>query len=266
MKIGMVSLGCAKNLVDSEYILGLLRQDKTIKVIDDIEASDAIFINTCGFINDAKKEAIDTIFSVLNQKRKDAYVIVIGCLAKRYKKELEKDIPEIDLVVGVDEWRWFVVCGRIELKSEVGRKFMGMLLMWSCILAYVFSPKSNETILKSTPLVVDVSSLNTSSIKRVIILVLPVALSPIKETLNKKSYEIFNVEDSDPFFKIFIESEGLFSGISIILFWFDKFEELIIFDCWLFFCSSFWLEEEFVSLFDLISFSFFFSSSISVIK
>ena len=104
MNITFISLGCAKNLVDSEYILGLLRQDKTINVIDDIADSDAIFINTCGFINDAKQEAIDTIFSVLNEKSENAYVIVIGCLAKRYKKVLEEEIPEIDLIVGVDEY------------------------------------------------------------------------------------------------------------------------------------------------------------------
>ena len=104
MNITFISLGCAKNLVDSEYILGLLRQDKTINVIDDIADSDAIFINTCGFINDAKQEAIDTIFSVLNEKNENAYVIVIGCLAKRYKKTLEEEIPEIDLIVGVDEY------------------------------------------------------------------------------------------------------------------------------------------------------------------
>ena len=104
MNITFISLGCAKNLVDSEYILGLLRQDKTINVIDDISVSDAIFINTCGFINDAKQEAIDTIFSVLNEKNENAYVIVIGCLAKRYKKVLEEEIPEIDLIVGVDEY------------------------------------------------------------------------------------------------------------------------------------------------------------------
>ena len=104
MNVTFISLGCAKNLVDSEYILGLLRQDKTINVIDDIANSDAIFINTCGFINDAKQEAIDTIFSVLNEKSENAYVIVIGCLAKRYKKVLEEEIPEIDLIVGVDEY------------------------------------------------------------------------------------------------------------------------------------------------------------------
>lgn len=104
MNVTFISLGCAKNLVDSEYILGLLRQDSDIKVIDDIADSDAIFINTCGFINDAKQEAIDTIFSALNEKKESAYLIVIGCLAKRYKKVLEEEIPEIDLIVGVDEY------------------------------------------------------------------------------------------------------------------------------------------------------------------
>ena len=104
MNITFISLGCAKNLVDSEYILGLLRQDNDIKIIDDIEESDAIFINTCGFINDAKQEAIDTIFSVLNSKKETAYLVVIGCLAKRYKQVLLDEIPEIDLVVGVDEY------------------------------------------------------------------------------------------------------------------------------------------------------------------
>lgn len=104
MNVTFISLGCAKNLVDSEYILGLLKQENTISIIDDITDSDAIFINTCGFINDAKQEAIDTIFSVLNEKKENAYLIVIGCLAKRYKKVLEEEIPEIDLIVGVDEY------------------------------------------------------------------------------------------------------------------------------------------------------------------
>ena len=104
MKVSFISLGCAKNLVDSEYILGLLRQDTSIEVVDDLSISDAIFINTCGFINDAKQEAIDTIFSVLNEKKDNAYVIVIGCLAKRYKQVLLEEIPEVDLIVGVDEY------------------------------------------------------------------------------------------------------------------------------------------------------------------
>lgn len=104
MKVTFISLGCAKNLVDSEYILGLLKQDNEIKIIDDIQESDAIFVNTCGFIDSAKKEAIDTIFSVINEKNDNAFLIVIGCLAKRYKADLEKEIPEIDLIVGVDEY------------------------------------------------------------------------------------------------------------------------------------------------------------------
>ena len=104
MNVTFISLGCAKNLVDSEYILGLLRQERSIEIIDDVEESDAIFVNTCGFINDAKQEAIDTIFSVINNKKEDAYLVVIGCLAKRYKKVLEEEIPEIDLIVGVDEY------------------------------------------------------------------------------------------------------------------------------------------------------------------
>lgn len=104
MKITFISLGCAKNLVDSEFILGLLRQDNNIQIIDDITDSDAIFVNTCGFINDAKQEAIDTIFSVVNEKNDNAFLIVIGCLAKRYKKVLQEEIPEIDLIVGVDEY------------------------------------------------------------------------------------------------------------------------------------------------------------------
>ena len=104
MKVTFISLGCAKNLVDSEYILGLLRQDHNIQIIDDVEESDAIFVITCGFINDAKQEAIDTIFSVINNKKEDAYLVVIGCLAKRYKEALQQEIPEIDLIVGVDEY------------------------------------------------------------------------------------------------------------------------------------------------------------------
>ena len=104
MNITFISLGCAKNLVDSEYILGLLRQDQNIKIIDSIEDSNAIFINTCGFIESAKKEAIDTIFSVVSNKPKDAYLIVVGCLAQRYKKQLSELIPEIDLIVSIDEY------------------------------------------------------------------------------------------------------------------------------------------------------------------
>ena len=76
MKVSFISLGCAKNLVDSEYILGLLRQDKNIEVVDDLSISDAIFINTCGFINDAKQEAIDTAKTYTDEQITNALTIV----------------------------------------------------------------------------------------------------------------------------------------------------------------------------------------------
>ncbi len=103
MKIGMISLGCAKNLVDSEWILGMLKKDGH-EMIAEIKEADAILINTCGFINDAKKESIQAILETIQQKKKSAFLIVIGCLAKRYKQELLKEIPEIDLIIGVDEY------------------------------------------------------------------------------------------------------------------------------------------------------------------
>ena len=103
MKIGMISLGCAKNLVDSEWILGMLKKDGH-EIVGQIQEADALFINTCGFINDAKKESIQTILEAIQQKKESTYLIVIGCLAKRYKEELQKEIPEIDLIIGVDEY------------------------------------------------------------------------------------------------------------------------------------------------------------------
>ncbi len=103
MKIGMISLGCAKNLVDSEWILGLLKKEQN-EIVDDFLLADAIIINTCGFIEDAKKESIQVILDVIQNKKKDTLLIVVGCLAKRYKKELLQEIPEIDLIIGVDEY------------------------------------------------------------------------------------------------------------------------------------------------------------------
>ncbi len=103
MKIGMISLGCAKNLVDSEWILGLLKKDNH-EIVDDIAVADAILINTCGFITSAKEEAIKTIFEVLKNKKEDAKVVVLGCLATRYKQELKESIPEVDLIISIDEY------------------------------------------------------------------------------------------------------------------------------------------------------------------
>ena len=91
LKIGLVSLGCAKNLVDSENILGLLKHDGYV-ITSSINDSDVIIVNTCGFIDSSKKESIETIFEMLSYNKK---VVVTGCLAERYLEELKKEIPEV---------------------------------------------------------------------------------------------------------------------------------------------------------------------------
>lgn len=101
MKILFVSLGCDKNLVDSEVMLGLLNQ-KGYSFTDDEREADAVVVNTCCFINDAKEESINTILEMAELK-KDGQIkalIVTGCLAQRYSDEIQKEIPEVDAIVG----------------------------------------------------------------------------------------------------------------------------------------------------------------------
>jgi ribosomal protein S12 methylthiotransferase len=100
MKIGFISLGCAKNLVDSEMILGILEQ-AGCEIISDPSQADAIFINTCGFIESAKQETIDTINEM---KVYDKKLIVTGCYAKRYKEKLEKEMPFIDQIITLQDY------------------------------------------------------------------------------------------------------------------------------------------------------------------
>ena len=104
MKIGFISLGCSKNLVDTEMLIGLFEKNKH-KIVNNPKEAETIIINTCGFIESAKQEAIDTIFEMLEYKKgKCKYVVVMGCLVQRYKKELEKEIPEVDLFISIDEY------------------------------------------------------------------------------------------------------------------------------------------------------------------
>lgn len=104
MKIGFVSLGCSKNLVDSEKMMGMIQSSKHEIVANPAQA-DAIIINTCGFINSAKEEAIDTIFEMAKYKQKQLKkLIVVGCLAQRYKQTLIEEIPEIDAVIPIAEY------------------------------------------------------------------------------------------------------------------------------------------------------------------
>lgn len=102
IKVGMVSLGCAKNQVDGELMLARLA-DNDFEICNNPNDCDAIIINTCGFIEDAKKESIDTIFEFCNMKNngKLKVVAVTGCLAERYQQEIAAEIPEADVILGI---------------------------------------------------------------------------------------------------------------------------------------------------------------------
>ncbi len=103
-KIAFVSLGCPKNLVDSENMLGAL-SSKGYEITDDESEAEVIVVNTCCFINDAKQESIDTIIDVGERKKDGACkrIVVTGCLAQRYRDEVLKELPEVDAVVGVGD-------------------------------------------------------------------------------------------------------------------------------------------------------------------
>lgn len=103
MKLGMVSLGCPKNLVDSEVMLGLIRE-KNFTVTNDPADAEIIIVNTCGFIESAKEESINTILQMSEYKTQGScrYLIVTGCLSQRYADELAQNIPEVDAFVGTE--------------------------------------------------------------------------------------------------------------------------------------------------------------------
>ncbi|MEG0823854.1 MAG: 30S ribosomal protein S12 methylthiotransferase RimO [Erysipelotrichaceae bacterium] len=104
MKVGFISLGCCKNLVDSENIMGLLKS-ANIDIVSDPSLADAIIINTCGFINSAKEEAIDTILEMAEYKKQNCKkLIVTGCLAQRYKESLIEELPEVDCFITIKEY------------------------------------------------------------------------------------------------------------------------------------------------------------------
>lgn len=105
MNLGLVTLGCSKNRVDSEMLLGIFK-DYGFNIVNDPEEADVIVVNTCGFIESAKKEAIDTILEMADFKVYGICqtLIVTGCLAKRYKNEILECMPEVDICIGVDEY------------------------------------------------------------------------------------------------------------------------------------------------------------------
>lgn len=109
MKLLFISLGCDKNLVDSEYMLGMLQADG-IEMTDDEMEADVIIINSCCFINDAKEESINTILEMAQHKKDGRLkaLIVTGCLAQRYQDEIRQEIPEVDAILGTNSYEEIV--------------------------------------------------------------------------------------------------------------------------------------------------------------
>lgn len=135
MKVGMISLGCAKNLVDSEMILGMLESGGA-EIVAKPEAADLILINTCGFIQSAKEEAIRTIFDMIPYRTRSKRIIVLGCLSQRYQQDLSVEIPEVDRFVRLDEY------GRL---GEIIQEVMGISTEKSLFPAMDFSHRLLST-------------------------------------------------------------------------------------------------------------------------
>ena len=113
MNVGFVSLGCSKNLIDTEATIGLFKKHN-FKIVNSPENADILVINTCGFIESAKEEAINTILEMAEyKKQKCKYLIVMGCLVQRYYEELKKALPEVDLFIKIDQYGdlWKIISG-----------------------------------------------------------------------------------------------------------------------------------------------------------
>ena len=122
MKVGFISLGCSKNLIDTETVIGKFKNNK-YAIVNDEKKADIIVINTCGFIDSAKEEAINTILEMIEYKKERCkYLIVIGCLVQRYYEELKKALPEVDLFIKLDEYDEF--CDKVEklVKEKIVEK------------------------------------------------------------------------------------------------------------------------------------------------
>ena len=109
MKVGLVSLGCAKNQVDSEHMLYMLREAGH-RIVNDEKEAEVLIVNTCGFIDSAKEESIDAILRAASMKTEGRCrkVLVTGCLAQRYGRELMEEMPEIDGLLGVEKYAGFL--------------------------------------------------------------------------------------------------------------------------------------------------------------
>ncbi len=103
MNLGIISLGCAKNLVDTEMFLGLAKEFN-LKIVNNFKQADILVVNTCGFIVSAKQEAIDTILELVEYKREGKIIIAMGCLVERYLEDLKREIPEVDYYIPIKDY------------------------------------------------------------------------------------------------------------------------------------------------------------------
>ena len=140
MKIGFISLGCSKNLVVTEEMIGLFKKHNFI-ITSNVSEADIILINTCGFIDSAKKEAIDTILEMSEYKNYNCkYLIVTGCLVERYEEELRKELPEVDLFVSIKDYDklWTKIEDLINGKKDQDKlDYMDRVLTTGDVMAYL---------------------------------------------------------------------------------------------------------------------------------
>src|SRR3990172_515168 len=126
-KVNIISLGCARNLVDTEVMAGLLQQDHYEMVSEPTEA-DIVLINTCSFIDAAKEESIDTILETARLKEEGRLqtLVVAGCLPQRYSEELVRELPEVDLFIGTGEVPRIVEILREHRQAKKQRSYVGI--------------------------------------------------------------------------------------------------------------------------------------------
>ena len=126
-KVSIVSLGCARNLVDSEVMAGLLRQDRYL-LVQQPEDADIVLINTCGFIDAAKAESIDTIVEIARLKEEGRLkkLVVAGCLSQRYQDELARELSEVDLFIGTGEVPHIAKILREHERDSLRRQYVGV--------------------------------------------------------------------------------------------------------------------------------------------
>ena len=103
MNLGIISLGCAKNLVDTEMFLGLAKEFN-LTIVNNFKQADILVVNTCGFIEPAKQEAIDTILELVEYKKQGKIIIAMGCLVERYLNDLKVEIPEVDYYIPIKDY------------------------------------------------------------------------------------------------------------------------------------------------------------------